>query len=350
MLEQRLVKTPALSQNIISTGNDAQEFVLFIHGNASSSVFWEEQMEMLAPEFCGIAVDLRGYGATEGLPMDATQGCRQWAEDIIELLDELKISSCHLVGHSMGGSAIYNLLLMQAERFKSVVLVAPASPFGFGGTKDIYGTPCYSDFAGTGGGTVNQDFARLMKEGDKSEENPQASPRVVMNSFYWKPPFRPEREEKLLDGLLAQRVAEDAYPGDFETSSNWPFVAPGKFGPVNASSPKYAREGAKKLMAANIKLPFLWIRGSDDQIVSDNSLFEMGTLGKLGLVPDYPGEEVYPPQPMIGQTRYFLEQLCKSGCTFEEIVMQNTGHTPFIEKADEFSQLLDEHLQSTFSI
>ncbi len=347
MLQKHLVKTPTLSQNIISTKSESNEHVLFIHGNASSSVFWEEQMEMLSQDYHAIAVDLRGYGATEGLAMDATQGCKQWAEDIIELLDELKIERCHVVGHSMGGSAIYNLLLLQPERFKSAVLVAPASPFGFGGTKDIYGTPCYADFAGTGGGTVNQEFARLMKEGDRSEDNPQASPRVVMNSFYWKPPFRPVREEQLLDSLLSQRVAADAYPGDFESSANWPFVAPGKFGPVNASSPKYVLEGAKKLMESKVSLPFLWIRGSDDQIVSDNSLFEMGTLGKLGLIPGYPGEDVYPPQPMIGQTRYFLEQLRKNGSSFSEVVMENIGHTPFVEKAAEFSQLLHEHLQST---
>ena len=100
-------------------------------------------------------------------------------------------------------------------------------------------------------------------------------------------------------------------------------------------------------MESKVSLPFLWIRGSDDQIVSDNSLFEMGTLGKLGLVPGYPGEDVYPPQPMIGQTRYFLEQLSKGGSSFREVVMENTGHTPFVERAAEFSQLLHDHLQST---
>jgi len=346
MLQKKLVKTPTLTQSIIVKNSEATEVVLFIHGNASSSVFWEEQMEMLSQDYQAIAVDLRGYGATEMLPMDATQGCLQWAQDIMELLDKLKVQKCHLVGHSMGGSAIYNLLLVQPERFKSAVLVAPASPFGFGGTKDIIGTPCYSDFAGTGAGTVNQEFARLMKAGDKSEDNPQASPRIVMNSFYWKPPFRPAREEQLLDSLLSQRVGEEAYPGDFESSENWPFVIPGKFGPVNASAPKYVLAGAKKLMASKISLPFLWIRGSDDQIVSDNSLFEMGTLGKLGLVPGYPGEEIYPPQPMIAQTRYFLEQLSEGGSSFNEVVMANTGHTPFVEKPEEFSHLLHHHLQS----
>lgn len=347
MLEKKLIKTPTLTQSVITNNADSDEVVLFIHGNASSSVFWEEQMEMLPTEYRSIAVDLRGYGDTEPLVHDATKGCAQWGTDVLELLDEMKVDTCHVVGHSMGGSAIYNLLLLAPERFKSAVLVAPASPFGFGGTKGEEGTPCYPDFAGSGGGTVNQEFARRMKEGDTTEEDPAASPRVVMNSFYWKPPFRPAREEALLRSMISERVGDDAYPGDFVPSDNWPNVAPGVYGPVNASSPKYAIPTAQKLMASGIKTPILWVRGSDDQIVSDNSLFEMGTLGKLGLIPGYPGEEIYPPQPMIAQTRYFLEKLAKGGASYSEVVIEDTGHTPYVEKPEEFAGILADHLQKT---
>ena len=347
MLEKKHIRTSSITQHIITNGVSSDEVVLFIHGNASSSVFWEEQMEMLPNDYRAIAVDLRGYGDTQPLVMDATLGCRQWATDILELLNELKVDKCHLVGHSMGGSAIYNLLAIEPERFKSAVLVAPASPFGFGGTKDEKGTPCYADYAGSGGGTVNQEFARRMKEGDTTEEDPIASPRVVMNNFYWKPPFRPEREEVLLQSLLSERVGDDAYPGDFEQSANWPFVAPGKYGPVNASSPKYVLKTAMQLMESGLTTPFLWVRGSDDQIVSDNSLFEMGTLGKMGAVPGYPGEEIYPPQPMIAQTRYFLEKLKENGSRYREVIMADTGHTPYIEKPQAFAHLLLEHLKAS---
>ncbi|TNE30356.1 MAG: alpha/beta hydrolase [Bacteroidetes bacterium] len=347
MLHTKKIKTPSLTQHIITNDVSSDEVVLFIHGNASSSVFWEEQMEMLPPNYRSIAVDLRGYGETEPVVHDATQGCLQWATDILELMDELKVEKCHVVGHSMGGSAVYNLLTIASDRIVSATLVAPASPFGFGGTKDEIGTPCYSDFAGSGGGTVNAGFARRMKEGDTSEEDPNASPRVVMNSFYWKPPFRPAREEKLLLSMISERVGEDAYPGDFVASENWPNVAPGIYGPVNASSPKYAIPAAEKLMKSGIQTPILWVRGSDDQIVSDNSFFEMGTLGKLGLIPGYPGEEVYPSQPMIAQTRYVLEKLKEGGATYKEVVIEETGHTPYIEKPSEFAAVFHTHLKET---
>ena len=88
------------------------------------------------------------------------------------------------------------------------------------------------------------------------------------------------------------------------------------------------------------------MRGSDDQIVSDNSLFEMGTLGSLGAVPGWPGADVFPPQPMIGQTRAVLEQYAAVGGRFEEVVIDGTGHSPYIEKPQVFNPHFHKHLES----
>ena len=59
--------------------------------------------------------------------------------------------------------------------------------------------------------------------------------------------------------------------------------------------------------------PVLWVRGADDQIVSDTSLFDFGFLGQLGAVPGWPGAEVFPPQPMVGQMRAVLDRIPGGG-------------------------------------
>jgi hypothetical protein len=89
----------------------------------------------------------------------------------------------------------------------------------------------------------------------------------------------------------------------------------------------------------------LWIRGADDQIVSDTSLFDMGTLGALGAVPGYPGAEVYPSQPMVSQTRTVLQQYAEHGGTYTEIVFEECGHTPYLEKFDDFNRHFHTHLK-----
>lgn len=339
-ITSKMIDTPRIKMHVLFSGPENGAPVVFIHGNASSSTFWEETMLKLPKEFRGIALDLRGYGDTEDRLIDATRGLMDWADDVLGLVRTLNLGKYHLVGHSLGGMLLFTLIGEDSANILSATLVDPGSPYGFGGTKDVDGTPCYPDYAGSGGGVVNPEFPKLIAAGDRSSSNPQASPRVVMNSFYWKPPFIPEREEDLLSSLLTEKIGPDKYPGDFVPSANWPNVAPGKYGPINASSPKYIGNSVDRFVGAIPKPPILWVRGDSDQIVGDNSLFDLGTLGKLGLVPGWPGEEVYPPQPMVSQTRKVLQKYATQGGAFREVVIADAGHSPYIEKPEAFIEAL----------
>lgn len=343
-ITSQMIATPRLQQHALFSGPADGTPVLFIHGNASSATYWEETMLALPSGYRGIAPDLRGYGDTEDKLIDATRGLGDFVDDVLALMDTLGVGRFHVAGHSLGGSVVFSLIAAAPARVISATLAAPGSPYGFGGTKDIHGTPTFADFAGSGGGTVNPEFIRLMGEKNRGADNPQASPRIVMNSFYWKPPFKPAREEELLSSMLSERVGPDKYPGDFTASANWPTVAPGVLGPINALSPKYVGDSVQKFIAAEPKPRVLWVRGDSDQIVADMSLFEFGTLGKLGAVPGWPGDDVYPPQPMVSQVRAVLEQYAANGGTFTEMVLAECGHTPYIEKPAEFNAAFHAHL------
>jgi pimeloyl-ACP methyl ester carboxylesterase len=336
-ITSQMVATPRLNIHVRTSGPDDGTPVLFVHGNNSSGTYWEEVMLALPSGFRGIAPDLRGYGDTEFKPIDATRGGGDWADDLLGLMDALGIERFHIVGHSLGGSATWAVLAAAPARLLSVTLAAPGSPYGFGGSKGLDGTPCWPDCAGSGAGLVNAEFARRESEGDRGVENPQSAPRVVMNTYYWKPPFKPAREEELLSGLLSIKVRPDNHPGDKVVSENWPGVGPGVFGPNNALSPKYVGDSVERIIGAAAKPPVLWVRGANDLIVSDASLFEIGTLGRLGVIPGWPGEEVFPSQPMVGQTRRVLERYAEAGGSFRELVLDECGHTPYIEKPEEFN-------------
>ncbi len=341
----RMVTTPRLSTRVLFSGLENGTPVLFVHGNASSATYWEEIMLALPGGYRGIAPDLRGYGdADRAKKIDATRGMGDWADDAFALLAQLGLQKAHVVGHSLGGTIVFRMVMDAPERILSATVVAPGSPYGFGGTKDADGTPCYADFAGSGGGIVNPEFPKLIAAGDRGSANPQASPRVVMNSFYWKPPFKPAREEDLLTSLLSEHVGPEQYPGDMTPSANWPNVAPGLWGPINAASPKYAGE-VSKLYRISPKPKLLWLRGSHDQICADQSLFDFGTLGQLGAVPGWPGAAVYPPQPMVGQVRSILEKYRAAGGAYQEVVIQDTGHTPYVEKPAEFNAAFHAHIR-----
>ncbi|APR76042.1 Beta-ketoadipate enol-lactone hydrolase [Minicystis rosea] len=344
----RTFRTSRIAIHALTAGPAEGFPVVFIHGNCSDGRFFREMLAALPPRFRAVAPDLRGYGATELAPLDATRGLRDFADDVHALIESPEVfggaRKVLLVGHSVGAGVAMQYTIDHPERVAGLVLEAPVSPFGFGGTRDVAGTPCFSDFAGSGGGTANPEFVKRIADQDRSADIPVA-PRRVLTDCYVKPPFRPHNEEELLDSLLSTRVTDGNYPGDVVTSSNWPGVSPGTRGMNNAISPKYLRLDGFADIAE--RPPVLWVRGADDVIVSDTSLFDLGYLGQLGVVPGWPGVEAYPAQPMVAQMRAVLDAYKARGGRYREEVFADCGHSPHIEKAEAFAALvfpfLSEH-------
>ena len=344
-ISQKRITTDRLEIAYLDAGTGNTPIVL-LHGNTSSSLFFQDFMLALAAtrRYIIYAPDMRGFGDTQALPINATRGLRDFSDDLSSLAQALGLTAFHLFGWSMGGNVAMQSAIDSPGTLSTLTLQAPGSPFGFGGTKGPEGTPIWPDFAGSGGGTANPEFVQRIGQGDRGSE--QFSPRTVMNTFYFKPPFRvaPDREEIYVTSLLSCKVAEGIYPGDMTPSKNWPNVAPGTQGPNNALSPKYLNQA----MFATIThhLPVLWICGVDDQIVSESSLFDFGFLGQLGAVPGWPGPEVYPAQPMISQIRAVFKNYQANGGYYREVILTDCGHSPHIEKQEEVLKLFTEFVES----
>jgi len=332
-INTQTINTPRLATFVRTAGDPTDPPLILVHGNVSSGVFFEGLMEGLADQDVYlVAPDLRGYGMSERKQIDATRGMRDFSDDLNALIEEMGLKTpIDLLGWSAGAGVVMQYAIDHPGSVKGLILEAGMSPFGFGGTRGVEGSPVWPDFAGSGGGTVNPDFVRLLAEGDRGVDNP-TSPLNTMRAFYVKGGFQFDQgvEEKYLDGMLTTKVGDDVYPGDTTTSENWPAVAPGTTGMNNAISPKYLDlTGFASIAPAP---PVLWIRGDSDQIVSDTSFFDFGYLGSLGYVPGWPGEEVFPPQPMVSQLRTLLE---RAG-NYREVILENCGHSPHIEHPQRF--------------
>jgi pimeloyl-ACP methyl ester carboxylesterase len=343
-IEAKTLTSNRITTRVLFSGQAEGDPVLFLHGNWSCATWWEETMLALPDGFWGIAPDQRGYGeADQNQKVNATRGVKDWVDDVVALLDFLNINKAHIVGCSLGGFVVWQLMVDNPDRILTVTLVSPGSPFGFSGTKDEIGTPCYPDHAGTGGGVSNMELIKRAVDKDRTLES-TFSPRASIRSLFI-PPFVPPREEELLDSVLNVHIGEQDIPGDFVPSPNWPFVAPGIWGPHNATSPKFVSD-VNKIYDGRITVPVLWIRGSHDQVISDQSLSDIGYLGMLGVIPGWPGKDIYPPQPMISQTRAVLEKYQAAGGSYKEAVIQGAAHIPFIEKPDEFNAIFHSFLRS----
>lgn len=335
--------TTRLDTHYLESGPEDGIPVVMIHGNLASGRFFEHLFPEAPDRYRFIAPDMRSFGDSENKNLDATRGLGDWADDTHALMEHLGIDRpVHLVGWSTGGSAIAAYAMDRPVA--SLTFIDPASPHGFGGTH-LDGTPCFPDWAGTGGGTGNPEFAQRLADGDRSTDSP-LSPRNVMNSSYWNADFRldPEREEILLTETLKARAGENDYPGDLTPSNNWPTVAPGTKGVLNALSGKYG--GWAALVDLDPKPPVLWTHGTNDIVVADGSAWEMGTLGQMGLIPGWPGEDVFPPQPMVTQIRNLLVSYQEAGGRVEMVMMERSGHGPHIDAADRWRGVFFDFLAS----
>ena len=102
------VPTSRLTVNVLSVPGRTGPPVLFVHGNVSSSLFWQPAMLALPGQYRPLAIDLRGFGDTDPEPVDATRGLRDYADDLAAVIAALGLSPVHLAGWSMGGGRSCN--------------------------------------------------------------------------------------------------------------------------------------------------------------------------------------------------------------------------------------------------
>jgi pimeloyl-ACP methyl ester carboxylesterase len=100
------------------------EPVVLIHGWLSSAgINWAlpGTSALLARDYQVIALDVRGHGLSDK-PMKEEAYGPELVEDIVRLLDHLKIKKAHIVGYSMGGIIAGNFIAKHPDRVLSGTL------------------------------------------------------------------------------------------------------------------------------------------------------------------------------------------------------------------------------------
>ncbi|MEA5583430.1 2-succinyl-6-hydroxy-2,4-cyclohexadiene-1-carboxylate synthase [Nodularia harveyana UHCC-0300] len=113
--------------NYTSINNSNKPFILFLHGFIGNLHEFQPVIKLLNKEFSFLTIDLPGHGKTQVLGGDEYYKMENIAIAIINLLNNLKINQCFLVGYSMGGRLALYLTLNFPERFPKVILES-ASP------------------------------------------------------------------------------------------------------------------------------------------------------------------------------------------------------------------------------
>jgi pimeloyl-ACP methyl ester carboxylesterase len=96
--------------------------IVFIHGYSRSLEDWLALADSF-PSNRVIAYDVRGFGKSTKLS-DARRYGDAMVEDVVLLLEHLKIDRAHLIGHSMGALIAANAAVAHPQRVASASLIA----------------------------------------------------------------------------------------------------------------------------------------------------------------------------------------------------------------------------------
>jgi pimeloyl-ACP methyl ester carboxylesterase len=107
--------------------------VIFVHEYAGDYRTWEMQMRFFSRAHRCITYSQRGYPPSD-VPSDAAKYSQDIARnDVLALMDALKIERAHVVGHSMGAYTALHVGINAPKRCISVV----AADCGWGSTPDV---------------------------------------------------------------------------------------------------------------------------------------------------------------------------------------------------------------------
>lgn len=104
------------------------EPLLLLHGLTGSSGDWQHVFDLaeLGARFRVIAPDARGHGRSTLRGAFSFRGC---ANDVLRLLDRLKIERVRAVGMSLGAKTLLHVATLAKERIERMILVSAAPRF-----------------------------------------------------------------------------------------------------------------------------------------------------------------------------------------------------------------------------
>jgi non-heme chloroperoxidase len=120
---------PALKEHttkLYYTERGTGEPIVFIHGIGGDYRMWDNQIASLSVGYRAISYSRRSSYPNKSEGDIHGTNAETNSDDLLELFDELDLSSAHIVGHSYGGSIAAYFAYKHPEKVRSLVLIEPA--------------------------------------------------------------------------------------------------------------------------------------------------------------------------------------------------------------------------------
>ena len=114
---------------------ETSSWVTFVHGAGGSSAIWHKQIKDFKKEYNILLIDLRGHGKSKNKIYDKLKSYTfdSISDEIIEVLEYLKILKTHFIGISLGTIIIREIAERFPQRCKSLILGGAVMKLNFRG-------------------------------------------------------------------------------------------------------------------------------------------------------------------------------------------------------------------------
>ncbi|KAM0264848.1 hypothetical protein ACHAPA_008097 [Fusarium lateritium] len=103
--------------------------IVFLHFWGGSSSTWAPVNSLVASSVPAIRIDFRGWGRSSGPPDDTAYSITALAQDVEQVMIQLNVQKCILVGHSMGAKVVQAIAgRKRVSGLLGMVLLCPAPP------------------------------------------------------------------------------------------------------------------------------------------------------------------------------------------------------------------------------
>ena len=99
--------------------------LVLVHGYLGSSEMWSLQKQFFSKHFRVIIPALPGFG--ESHKVKSLNSINEIAKFLLKILKEKKINEFHLMGHSMGGMVVQEMVKISKNRIKKLICFATGS-------------------------------------------------------------------------------------------------------------------------------------------------------------------------------------------------------------------------------
>jgi sigma-B regulation protein RsbQ len=141
----------AVHRNNVNVLGNGEQTIMLAHGYGCDQSMWRHVYPALVDKYRVVLFDYVGSGNSDANAFNSSRysTLKGYGQDILEILDELKLTNVHFVGHSVSSIIGGLASIEQPDRFATLTMIGPS--------------PCYINSGDYKGGMERADVEGLLE-------------------------------------------------------------------------------------------------------------------------------------------------------------------------------------------